>query len=73
LAANELSTVQDIKSIKSNGVIELIKSHTILDVFRHKIGKQIRNIIKKALTDKPMLETNTLIIEPVCIRLLKEF
>jgi HK97 family phage prohead protease len=70
-AANELSTVQDIKSIKSTyGILELIEKSYNLDYSDERL-KQIETLLK-ALTDKP-LESNTLITEPLALDYLKNF
>ena len=70
-AANELSTVQDIKSIKSTyGILQLIEKSYNLDYSDTRL-RQIETILK-ALTDKP-LESNTLIIEPQALDYLKNF
>ena len=70
-AANELSTVQDIKSIKSTyGILQLIEKSYNLDYSDTRL-RQIETILK-ALTDKP-LEPNTLITEPLALDYLKNF
>ena len=70
-AANELSTVQGMKSIKSTyGILELIEKSYNLDYSDQRL-KQIETLLK-ALTDKP-LEPNTLIIEPLALDYLKNF
>jgi HK97 family phage prohead protease len=54
-AANELATVQDIKSIKSHyGIMELIEKSYDLDYSDTRL-KQIETILK-ALSDKPSLD-----------------
>ncbi|CAH56647.1 prohead protease protein [Flavobacterium phage 11b] len=70
-AANELSTVQGMKSIKSTyGILELIEKSYNLDYSDERL-KQIETLLK-ALTDKP-LEPNTLMIEPLALDYLKNF
>jgi HK97 family phage prohead protease len=70
-AANELSTVQGMKSIKSTyGILELIEKSYNLDYSDERL-KQIETLLK-ALTDKP-LESNTLMIEPLALDYLKNF
>ena len=70
-AANSLSIVQDIKSIKSTyGILELIEKSYDLDYSDTRL-KQIETILK-ALTDKP-LESDTLITEPLTLDYLKNF
>jgi HK97 family phage prohead protease len=70
-AANELSTVQGMKSIKSTyGILELIEKSYNLDYSDERL-KQIETLLK-ALTDKP-LESNTLITEPLALDYLKNF
>jgi HK97 family phage prohead protease len=70
-AANELSTVQGIKSIKSTyGILELIEKSYNLDYSDDRL-RQIETILK-ALTDKP-LEPNTLNEKPLIIETLKSF
>ncbi len=70
-AANELSTVQGMKSIKSTyGILELIEKSYNLDYSDERL-KQIETLLK-ALTDKP-LESDTLIIEPLALDYLKNF
>lgn len=62
-AANELATVQDIKSIKSTyGILELIEKSYNLDYSDSRL-KQIETILK-ALTKEPS-ETDTLKVEPL--------
>jgi len=63
-AANELSTVQDIKGIKSHyGIMELIEKSYNLDYSDTRL-KQIETILK-ALTNKEPLETDTPKDEPL--------
>lgn len=64
-AANELSTVQDIKNIKSHyGIMELIEKSYDLDYSDTRL-KQIENLLK-TLTDKEPLDTlNTLKVQPL--------
>jgi hypothetical protein len=69
--ANELSTVQGIKNIKSTyGILELIEKAYNLDYSDTRL-RQIETILK-ALTDKP-LETNTLNEKPLILDTLKSF
>ncbi len=69
--ANQLSTVQDIKSIKSHyGIMELIEKSYNLDYSDERL-RQIENLLK-ALTDEPS-ETDTLINEPLTLETLKSF
>jgi HK97 family phage prohead protease len=70
-AANELSTVQNIKAIKSHyGLMELIQKSYDLDYSDTRL-KQIETLLK-ALTDKPS-ETDTLTNEPLILDTLKSF
>jgi len=63
-AANELSTVQDIKGIKSHyGILELIEKSYNLDYSDTRL-KQIETILK-ALSDKEPLQSNTPKEEPL--------
>lgn len=67
--ANELSTVQGIKSIRSTyGILELIEKAYDLDYSDSRL-RQIENLLK-SLSEKPS-ETDTLIEEPIDI--IKEF
>lgn len=69
--ANQLSTVQDIKSIKSHyGIMELIEKSYNLDYSDSRL-KQIETLLK-ALTDEPS-ESDTLINEPLTLETLKSF
>ncbi len=69
--ANQLSTVQDIKSIKSHyGIMELIEKSYNLDYSDARL-KQIETLLK-ALTKEPS-ETDTLENEPLIIETLKSF
>jgi len=69
--ANQLSTVQDIKSIKSHyGIMELIEKSYNLDYSDERL-RQIETLLK-ALTDEPS-ETDTLINEPLTLETLKSF
>jgi uncharacterized protein len=62
--ANELSTVQGIKSIKSHyGIMELIEKSYNLDYSDERL-KQIENLLK-TLTDKEPLQSNTNNVEPL--------
>lgn len=71
-AANELSTVQDIKGIKTvYGTLELIQKMYNLDYSDERL-RQIETILK-ALDKKPS-ETDTLITEPlITLETLKQF
>jgi HK97 family phage prohead protease len=70
-AANELSTVQNIKSIKSHyGLMELIQKSYDLDYSDERL-RQIETLLK-ALSNEP-LETSTLINEPLTLETLKSF
>lgn len=70
-AANELSTVQDIKSIKSHyGIMELIEKSYNLDYSDERL-RQIENLLK-ALTQEPT-ESVTQNDEPQIMNLLKTF
>ena len=69
--ANELSTVQGIKSIKSAyGILELIEKSYNLDYSDDRL-RQIETILK-ALTKEP-LETDTLNDKPLILETLKSF
>lgn len=69
--ANQLSTVQDIKSIKSHyGIMELIEKSYNLDYSDERL-KQIENLLK-ALSEEP-LETDTLNEQPLILDTLKHF
>ena len=68
--ANQLSTVQDIKSIKSHyGIMELIEKSYNLDYSDERL-KQIENLLKSL--NKEPLETDTLKLEPI-IETFKSF
>jgi HK97 family phage prohead protease len=70
-AANELSTVQNIKAIKSHyGLMELITKAYDLDYSDTRL-KQIETLLK-ALTDEPS-DPDTLTNEPLIIDTLKSF
>jgi HK97 family phage prohead protease len=70
-AANELSTVQNIKAIKSHyGLMELIQKSYDLDYSDERL-RQIETLLK-ALSNEP-LETSTLINEPLTLETLKSF
>jgi len=70
-AANELSTVQDIKGIKTvYGTLELIQKMYNLDYSDERL-RQIETILK-ALDKKPS-ESDTLITEPLALETLKQF
>jgi len=69
--ANQLSTVQDIKSIKSHyGLMELIQKSYDLDYSDERL-RQIENLLKSL--DKEPLDTNTLENEPIILDTLKSF
>ena len=69
--ANELSTVQGIKSIKSvGGFMELLEKAYNLDYSDNRL-KQIETILK-SLTEEP-LSDNTLIDKPIILDTLKSF
>lgn len=71
-AANELSTVQDIKGIKSTyGILELIEKAYNLNYSDTRL-KQIENILK-ALSEKDPLETDTPEVDPLVIDTFKHF
>lgn len=70
-AANELSTVQNIKGIKSHyGILELIEKSYNLDYSDQRL-RQIETILK-ALTDEPE-ETSTKNDEPLILNTLLSF
>lgn len=70
-AANEMSTVQGIKSIKSHyGIMELIEKSYNLDYSDSRL-KQIETLLK-ALSDEPS-ETDTLNEQPLILDTLKSF
>ena len=69
--ANELSTVQGIKAIKSHyGIMELIEKAYNLDYSDERL-RNIENLLK-SLSDEPS-ETDTLIEEPIILDTLKNF
>lgn len=69
--ANQLSTVQDIKSIKSHyGIMELIEKSYNLDYSDERL-RQIETLLK-ALSKEP-LETDTLNEQPLILDTLKSF
>ena len=71
-AANELSTVQDIKSIKSTyGILELIEKSYDLDYSDTRL-KQIEALLK-SLTDTEPLIIDTPNVEPINAKLISEF
>ncbi len=73
-AANELSTVQDIKGIKSHyGIMELIEKAYNLDYSDQRL-KQIETLLK-SLTNKEPLSDNTPTDEPMkaSIKTINEF
>jgi HK97 family phage prohead protease len=70
-AANELSTVQDIKGIKTvYGTLELIQKMYNLDYSDERL-RQIETILK-ALETKPS-DKDTLVTEPLLLETLKQF
>ena len=70
-AANELSTVQDIKSIKSTyGILELIEKSYDLDYSDTRL-KQIEALLK-SLTNEPIKDI-TPNVEPINAKLISEF
>ena len=70
-AANELSTVQDIKSIKSTyGILELIEKSYDLDYSDTRL-KQIEALLK-SLTNEPLI-IDTPNVEPINAKLISEF
>lgn len=70
-AANPLSIVQDIKSIRTHyGLMELIQKSYDLDYSDTRL-RQIENLLK-ALSNEPS-ETDTLINEPLILDTLKSF
>ena len=69
--ANQLSTVQDIKSIKNHyGIMELIEKSYNLDYSDDRL-RQIETLLK-ALSEEP-LETDTLNEQPLILDTLKHF
>lgn len=69
--ANQLSTVQDIKSIKSHyGIMELIEKSYNLDYSDERL-KQIENLLK-SLTKEP-LNDDTPYDKPIILETLKSF
>ena len=69
--ANELSTVQGIKAIKSTyGILELIEKSYNLDYSDTRL-RQIETLLK-ALSDEPS-ETDTLNEQPLILESLKSF
>lgn len=69
--ANELSTVQGIKSIKSTyGILELIEKSYNLDYSDNRL-RQIETLLK-SLSNEPLLD-NTLIEQPIILETLKSF
>lgn len=69
--ANELSTVQGIKAIKSHyGIMELIEKAYNLDYSDERL-RNIENLLK-SLSDEPS-EPDTLIEEPIILDTLKNF
>ena len=72
-AANEMSTVQDIKSIKSTyGILELIEKSYNLDYSDDRL-RQIETILKALSNKEPLNIPNTPKDEPLIIDTLKEF
>jgi len=71
-AANELSTVQDIKSIKSHyGILQLIEKSYNLDYSDTRL-RQIENLLIALKTDKPLDIVNTTDLKPL-LDTLKQF
>lgn len=71
-AANELSTVQSIKNIKSTyGILELIEKSYNLDYSDSRL-RQIENILK-ALNDSDPLDPNTPEVDPLILETFKGF
>jgi HK97 family phage prohead protease len=69
--ANQLSTVQGIKSIKSHyGLMELIQKSYDLDYSDERL-RQIETLLK-SLDKEPLLD-NTLNLEPITLETLKSF
>lgn len=69
--ANQLSTVQDIKSIKNHyGIMELIEKSYNLNYSDTRL-KQIETLLK-SLSNEPS-ETGTLIEQPIILETLKSF
>jgi HK97 family phage prohead protease len=69
--ANQLSTVQDIKSIKNHyGLMELIQKSYDLDYSDERL-RQIENLLK-SLDKEPLLD-NTLDLQPITLETLKSF
>lgn len=72
-AANEMATVQDIKSIKSTyGILELIEKSYNLKYSDTRL-KQIETILKALSNKEPLNIPNTPKDEPLIIDTLKEF
>lgn len=64
-AANELSTVQDIKNIKSHyGIMELIEKSYNLDYSDTRL-KQIETLLKTLTSTEPLDTLNTLKVQPL--------
>ncbi len=71
-AANELSTVQDIKSIKSHyGIMEIVQKAYNMDYSDSRL-RQLENILKSLTDDKPSDTLDTLKVEPI-LETLKKF
>jgi HK97 family phage prohead protease len=69
--ANQLSTVQDIKSIKNHyGLMELIQKSYDLDYSDERL-RQIENLLKSL--DKEPSQSDTLSLEPITLETLKSF
>lgn len=69
--ANQLSTVQDIKSIKNHyGLMELIQKSYDLDYSDERL-RQIENLLKSL--DKEPIETITPDLQPITLETLKHF
>lgn len=70
-AANELSTVQDIKNIKSTyGILELIEKSYNLDYSDVRL-RQIETLLKALTNEEPLLD-NTPTVEPL-INIINQF
>lgn len=71
-AANEMSTVQDIKSIKSHyGILELIEKSYDLNYSDPRLRKI--EALLKSLTDKEPLLDDTLNVEPMYAKTISEY
>ena len=71
-AANEMSTVQDIKNIKSTyGILELIEKSYNLDYSDTRL-KQIEALLKSLTENEPSLD-DTLKVEPMYAQTISEY